>query len=344
MSGNILVYMRRNLQALLDKTTFHFHKKNVVIGNNSFKWCKIPVPENYPMQSQTHPSILYVPERWNGATHWLGTTPYPFGDIRFENPCIYYADQKDENVPTDFVPIKCNPIVDWAGDKSYNSDIELFLKNNTLYAINRVNDGRVLREIELLSSKDGQNWSTPISIYQSNDENRQLLSPSVIEHEDKIYIYFLSGDAGIKKKGHCGGIEIIEGSDLSNPNFKYKTKGVFVNSEITGIQPWHFDLFIYADKLYMVFCGRNIKKKTFRYPMETYLAVSDNFIDFTIYPIPILKHIKTYRPSAYVDEKGIFNLYFSVVGEVAGDCSDRAIALTSIPMSELLNLICKEKI
>lgn len=340
---NILSYTKRILQAILDKTTYRFYKQSIVIGNNSFKWCKIPVPKNYPIQSQTHPSILYIPEKWNGATHWLGTTPYPFGDIRFENPCIYYADQKGQNAPIDFIPIQSNPIVDWPGDKSYNSDIELFLKNNILYAINRINEGKVLREIELLSSQDGQNWSQPISIYQSDDENKQLLSPSVIEHEGKICIYFLSGDAGIKKKGRCGAIEIIESSDLINPNFGYKAKGIFINSETTGIQPWHFDLFTYADKLYMVFCGRNIKKNTLRYPMETYLAVSDNFIDFTIYPTPIIKHVKTYRPSAYVDEKGIFNLYFSVVGEVAGDCSDRAIALTSIPMYELLDLIHEKK-
>lgn len=338
---SFLSFIKDVLQIVLDKITYRIHKDTIVIGNNPFAWCRIPVPEGYPKQSQTHPSILYIPGGWKGATHWLGTTPYPGGDIRFENPCIYYANSRKGCAPTSFTPIKNNPVADWPGGKSFNSDVDLFLGNETLYVINRVNEGHILREVEIYSSNDGENWSAPEFVFGSNEEKRQLLSPSIIEHEGKYRIYFLSGDAGIRKRGHCGGIEVIEGTSLGAPDFKVLGKGEFLNKKETGIEPWHFDLFPYRGKLYMVFCGRNIKKRTLRYPMETYLAVSDDFMNFTIFDVPVIRYVKTYRPTAYVDENGIFNLYFSVVGSVANDGSDRAVALTSMPMERLLELVNK---
>lgn len=72
------------------------------IGESTFFWCDLPVPVNYPQQSQTHPSILYLKQGWNGATHWLGTTPYPKAQVKYENPCIYYADVRNDSIPTQF--------------------------------------------------------------------------------------------------------------------------------------------------------------------------------------------------------------------------------------------------
>ena len=51
-------------------------------------------------QSQTHPSIVYVPEGWNGHQYWLVSTPYPNAIGEFENPCIYYADAENGNFIT----------------------------------------------------------------------------------------------------------------------------------------------------------------------------------------------------------------------------------------------------
>ena len=70
-------------------------KKRAFFSQEDIKWCSVPGPsidahkgadmsftdsqvEKYG-QSQTHPSILYIPEGWNGHKFWLVTTPYPSG-------------------------------------------------------------------------------------------------------------------------------------------------------------------------------------------------------------------------------------------------------------------------
>ena len=104
--------LRKLLQYILDRLIYLLYQDSVILGNRPFFWCDLPVPVNYPQQSQTHPSILYLKQGWNGATHWLGTTPYPKAQVKYENPCIYYADVRNDSIPTQFVPIKNNPILE----------------------------------------------------------------------------------------------------------------------------------------------------------------------------------------------------------------------------------------
>ena len=331
--------IRPLLQKYLDKLDYFLYKNKLVIGKRPYTWCSIPVPNDYPRQSQTHPSVLFFSEKWNGYHYWLATTPYPYGDIRYENPCIYKS-----NDAINFLPITRNPILDYPGDSAYNSDPELFFFEDKLYCIVRENDNKNhLREIKLLFSHNGNDWSLPKTLYVSNDENRQLLSPSYIKFKDYHFIFFLNGDAGIGRNGKCVGIEIIASKDLEG-TFNLFTFGNFINKNEVNIEPWHFDLFEYDDQLYMILCGRDKSKTTIRNPMFTYLAVSNDYINFKIFPKPIIYYLKSYRPSAYIDNNGVLHILFSIIGSFLKDNSDRNIAHTSVPFIDLLNELNKENI
>jgi hypothetical protein len=325
------------LQLLLDKWIYWKYGRRIVIGNRDYKWCSIPVPDNCPRQSQTHPSIIYVSDKWQGATHWLATTPYPNCWVEFENPCIYYANRLDGiNTPTVFTPVKNNPILPWPKGSKFNSDVELYMENNILYSIIREYDRQNLhKEIKVQASTDGQNWGMPHTLFSTSDADKELLSPSILKYKNKIRFYCLNGNAGIYRRGICTGINIWEGTSLSDTGFTQTATGNFLNKEAIGIEPWHCDVLEYEDKLYMVLCARDVKKKTFRAPMETYLAVSEDYQDFFIFPQPLIRHIKTYRPSAYMDGKRLY-LYFSTIGRYRNDNSDRNIGVTFFEMDELL--------
>lgn len=331
--------LRKLLQYILDRLIYLLYQDSVILGNRPFFWCDLPVPVNYPQQSQTHPSILYLKQGWNGATHWLGTTPYPKAQVKYENPCIYYADVRNDSIPTQFVPIKNNPIWEWPGGDCFNSDIELYFEDNVLYSIIREYDNKALsKKLKVQYSADGQSWSTPRLFFETRDPKQELLSPSIIRYNGKLRLYCLNGDAGISKRGHCTGIHILEGDDLKQSVFKEVAIGSFLNKDEVRIEPWHCCLFEYRQKLYMLFCGRDHKQKTFRSPMETYLAVSEDYQNFSIYKKPIVAHIKTYRPSAYIDGDRL-HLYFSVVGYVDNSHEDRRIGYTCLNMRELLQTL-----
>lgn len=332
-------YIKEICQYILDVIIYLLYRRKIIIRCQLYFWCKIPIPTGYPWQSQTHPSILYIKEGWSGATHWLGTTPYPNAQVEYENPCIYYGMMERNSVPINFIPIKKNPILGWPGGSRFNSDIELFYNNKTLYSIIREYDNKSLQKIlKVQSSLDGQNWSEAHPFFSTNNPEQELLSPSIIRYENKLRIYCLNGNAGIAKQGICTGIDILEGDDLEQSAFKEIVGGTFLNKDQVKIEPWHCCLFEYEQKLYMLFCGRDHKKKSFRSPMETYLAVSEDYHNFYIYENPIISYVKTYRPSAYIDGD-LLHLYFSVVGYIDSFFEDRRIGYTCLNMKELIQLL-----
>lgn len=233
-----MIYCIKNkLQLILDILFSYVYRNSIIINKIAFLWCDIPVPESYPQQSQTHPSIIYLKQGWNGATHWLGTTPYPKAQVKYENPCVYYADVQNNSVPTQFIPIKNNPILEWPGGDCFNSDIELYFEDNVLYSIIREYDNKTLsKKLKVQYSTDGQFWSTPRLFFETTDPKQELLSPSIIRYNDKLRLYCLNGDAGISKRGHCTGIHILEGDNLKRSVFKEVATGSFLNKDEVRIE------------------------------------------------------------------------------------------------------------
>ena len=310
-----------------------YKNQQSLFEQNQIKWCIVPVPASVPLQSQTHPSIVFVKNKWNGFSLWLGTTPYPKGDNRYENPCIYYSDVQDDGFYT-FTPILRNPITAFPNYKfAFNSDVELILRHDTMFSLVRECLGRrYYRDVMVQSSTDGQTWTPPQHVYSEADtKDRDLISPSIIEHNQKLYIYHLNGNSGNDPKGKCTSLEIMEGTSLTHPDFKFYGLGAFTNKDEVKIEPWHMDLFEHQDTLYMLFCGRDLKKPA---TLSTYIAYSTDYINFTIIPMPLIDCINTYRPTGYVD-KGYLNMFCSGVGYYSKDGSDRAIGFCKIKMEHL---------
>ena len=235
--------------------------KKAVFGKTDIEWCTVPVPSSVPMQSQTHPSIVYVKNGWKGYTHWLGATPYPNADSKYENPCIYHANLTGSKIaPILFTPIEGNPIAPKPNVSAgaFNSDIELFLEHDTLFSLIReTGNGKYIREIKVQYSTNGDTWSLPKHVYSNNDAfGREILSPGTLKIKDSIYIYHLNGNAGVSDDGICTTMEIMSGTNFSNPDFKFLTFGHFINKDNCKIEPWHLDLLEYQGKSYILFCGK----------------------------------------------------------------------------------------
>ena len=173
-------------------------------------WCRFPVLSSVLMQSQTHPSVVYIHDTLMHYIIWIATTPYPKRNITFENPYIYFNNSSSY---INFSPIKFNPTHDRPlAPNFYNSDVDILYFNHRLYSIIRASwNGKYAREIKVRSSIDSQKWSDAVHVYSSNYvKGKDLLSPSIINYENEFYIYHLNENSDNDPTAKCLGIEIMK--------------------------------------------------------------------------------------------------------------------------------------
>jgi hypothetical protein len=341
----------RNLVPYISKA-----KREGIVDQDSLKWCTLPlltyfdngtIPDG--IMDITHPSIVYIPDKWNGFTHWLAATPYPqtLPDTRvgaiFENTCIFYANSGGLFHPDTFAPIKRNPIIT-IQEAGYNSDPELFLDReaDVLYCITRKRCGPdYVTKIVIQKSKDGQTWSDPVPIISLKSEEG-CLSPCLIKYKSKFRIYVFQ-DA-TDTMGTTLSVDIWESSNLHDPHFSLYKK-IKWNSKINI---WHGGLFDYKSRLYLIGCGTK-KGNVFITGQEDiskyiYLGFSNDGENFSMFSRPVLRANGVYRASAFIDEKDTFVCYVSLHNRYKGNKSYPAgnrIAVFEYPFNDLLDKLSK---
>ena len=211
------------------------------------------------LQTPWHPSVVYIPEGWNGHKYWMAQTPFPpthvppYGD-RYELPCIHFSDDG-----LNFYPIDSNPIVDLTADEieahNYYSDPHLVLRDGQLELYFRytiLKDKLYIGNTTLLlrsNSTDGLTWSDPIVIAdlrQEKDINiwgEQIISQS-LRWDGQGY--------------ECWYVD--KSSYLSNRNIRLTKsengvdwcKNVLCTLDGYTIDPWHIDVQHYDDKYQII--------------------------------------------------------------------------------------------
>lgn len=137
----------------------------------------------------THPSVVYVPEGWNGFKYWMAHTPYPGGNDDHEDPNIVASNDGIRWV----VPAGLtNPLDDQTGQPEYNSDVDLQLFEGTMYLFFRrfdPNKRGAEEQILMMTSEDGRFWTPPRVVYTADQTKRRLVSPSFLVHLEGWTMY-----------------------------------------------------------------------------------------------------------------------------------------------------------
>ena len=324
-----------------------------IFSKEEMLFCSVPVPliDNHKGgvfdftdeqiskygQSQTHPSIVYVPNGWNGHQYWLASTPYPNAAGIFENACIYYADAENGNPPRVFTPIVgtsqgdytmiTNPIVKCQNNTTTNSDPDLWLDtdNSIMWMISRENTNSYA--VYSQKSANGQAW-TPRGDRETGylwkrgagdlATKPEFLSPAILKVGNKIRIYSISGTSGIYNldyklnRGLCWGLWVMEGTTLEGAgDFSYVKKASIIGKR--GIEPWHMDMFVDSRTgyVYMVCSAENNLTNT----TDVYLAESIDGWNFYLFSKPLISGgYAHYRPTAALrSSDNLLMVYFSVV-------------------------------
>ena len=287
-------------------------------------------------QSQTHPSIVFIPGGWNGHEYWLATTPYPKAVGVFENPCIYYGDADgDGNPPRVFTPIAGtasgsytmvdNPIVKVPNNTTTNSDPDLWFDsaNSIMWLISRENSNAYA--VYSQKSATGQAW-TPRGDRDTGylwkrgvgdlADKPEFLSPAILKVDSKIRVYSLSGTAGNYavdyklNRGLCWGLYVMEGTTLEGAgDFSYIKKAAILGKR--RIEPWHMDMFVDSRTgyFYMICSADNELTNS----TDVYLAESTDGWNFYLFSKPLLSAgYYHYRPTAALRSDNSLVIYFSV--------------------------------
>lgn len=212
---------------------------NLYIGNNKVNSPKrLLLKSTYGDNQAYHPKVLSFKEKWNGYKYWMSFSPYPYADAMKENPHIKVS---NDLINWTDIDEKVNPldtIKNSENGKKYNSDPHLVYNSTTdtlecwwRYVDSIKNKVTIYRR----TTKDGKTWSKKESIFTSNRDVLDWISPSII-YEDNIYkIWYVYKT----KVYYTESYDLKKFSDAKMFNIEYED----------SVKTWHIDV-IHTEKGY----------------------------------------------------------------------------------------------
>lgn len=214
---------------------------------------KTPIDIEIPMslpQHPWHPSVVYVPNGWNGHRCWMAQTPYPPFHVapykdRWELPCIHYSDDG-----LHWKSIEANPIDDLTEEQiashGYHSDPHLVMKDGVLYCYYRLMENYdELTTILRKHSVDGVHWSERDEIKVESVRQKvesDIISPAIVWTGEKWRMYYVDDTYTNTQRG----IQVAESED----GIHFSVVGsVWKRQEV---KPWHIEVQLISKVYYLL--------------------------------------------------------------------------------------------
>lgn len=136
-----------------------------------------------------HPDVIdFGAGGWNGHRYWMAITPFPNEDPAYENPSIYYSDDKTTWAVPDGLtnPIEPTP----SGGSGYNSDPGLLYDSasSKMYCFWRTYIGAESETVYCKESTDGVTWSNK-QLILSGETFNTVISPSIVYDGNQYVMY-----------------------------------------------------------------------------------------------------------------------------------------------------------
>lgn len=327
-----------------------------VFKKTEFELCSLPLPSGYPQYGHTHCGIQYSESPINGYQYFMALSPFPYENDDYENPCFFYAVERENGVPPkDFVAYPNNPLEGFPGGSDFNSDPDILIYGNELYVSNRPFYRQPLHQAVHVSkaiiTNGNFSFADVVSIYDSQNFNPVNFgfpsdaivtgSPALVEYKGQIRVYQIYSNS-YNDGTQCKSITIVSNGDLNEPNsFKEVKIGSIFGK---NLETWHIDMFTYKGKLYAIVnavdtsLGWSLSNRN----SYAYLAVADESGEnFRIYDKP-LSDISAYRSSAIVRPDGMFVFYLATLNyKPTSEYSEdgRNIMLAYKPFEEVLKAL-----
>jgi hypothetical protein len=240
-----------------------------------------------------HPDILHNVA--NDKPNFILTfTPYPFSNDKYENPSVLVSSDGIRF----FEEFPCiNPLVP-APPFDHNNDPDIFYYENRLNIIYLEALRPEKQNLILLSSDDRKIWNSRIVhtdyIYKNDP---MIVSPCYFCINNTSYLYYVNVSEPTFKIQYV----IIE-KDFS-PNFNQRKD---VDISLKNINPWHIDIFLSENYIYMLICSVTIKNNIKKY--QLHIARSINGYLWELSETIVLNN--AYRSTGFIVNNEIY-IYYS---------------------------------
>lgn len=254
------------------------------------------VPTHEGSGSVTHPSIIHVPDGWNGYEYWMAFTPYPTGLERHEDPNIVCSHDGNTWVVPDGLT---NPLDDQLGRPNpYNSDTHLTWGPNgemvcSWRMVDRPNGGQNV--IKWSWSTNGSDWTTPVEIFRAplEAEYSTFVSQAIFWQNDKWRMY------GISTRPNPNQLIYFETTELSPTTEDWQNFTVCTTSPVQPSRDWwHFDIQPDPDGGYYGVMA-DVERRTAGEDGDLYLMRSEDGDSWEISTIPLVPKVGADHDTIY---------------------------------------------
>ncbi len=304
-----------------------------------------------------HPCIRYD-ER--SGKYYMAQSPYYGWNSRVENPMFYVSDEYDE--------WNAGILLADTPEKGYNSDPNICLHaNGTITYIWRECGTPLCDSLGCYQTtvggrlQDGKLLEKHVYITNSWDNGDIEQCPIIIEHDGKYYIYAVWYQYEPVRKNI--GIAIWSGTSIDDPDFKLVDtlafESIYTCDKAAKLRLfgrfvyfpkpqyhdlWHFDLFEYKGKLYMVSAAeRADNPRMIEKGDNIMLSVSEDWKHFKTYRRPLVNNHYAenyygyrqyyYKPTAFVKDDTLHLFYTS---NAQYDTRKNQLFHTSAPMKKII--------
>ena len=133
-----------------------------------------------------HPSVLYFASGWNGYKYWMANTPFPGGNVAYENPCMLVSNDGNTWIAP---PGLTNPITPTPGGGHYNdTEIVMSVDGLTMFLYYGFAGGGGV--IYVKSSTNGTTWSAASAVLSGGSTD--FLSPAVLYDGTQFVMYYIN--------------------------------------------------------------------------------------------------------------------------------------------------------
>lgn len=250
---------------------------------------RLTIPTHDGSGEAMHPSLVHVPDGWNGYAYWMAMTPYPDWNDAHEDPNIVVShDGTDWVVP----PGLTNPLDDAPGAPgTHNSDTHLIIHDGRMIvswrAVDRADNSRNI--FYYSESTDGIIWTPKVEFFRGNRSGsnfRTMVSQSLIPMNGGQWrFYYIHSVVGENTLTYLTG----ESTDGSVPTSWAAPVDCDLGTRDQIRDPWHMEIVRHDDQWLLVF--NDGERDTPGLQGDLFFAMSDDGVAWDTSPLPLVPRL-----------------------------------------------------